>query len=216
MVQRVLFGDNTAAISVLSLPDGPWRTRRLRLRSAGLCEKLTKKSTWALGHVPGSLLVADFLPKAINPKPRWNHFMRFLKVWFDEGQGCSEEPSTPVDDQKVSTPVDHDGKERVVDEKRELTKVAVAGLCAVAVLKLHLPKGSPEQKKKLQVLKEIYDFVEEKVTLIKAVRVKRAPPLTGTVGAPAVKVLKAPLPGVDVVAASSELCEQARALASTW
>ena len=31
--RKIMYGDNTAALSIIQTPDGPWRTRHLRLRS---------------------------------------------------------------------------------------------------------------------------------------------------------------------------------------
>jgi len=44
--EKLLCGDNTSAISILTKPDGPWRTRHLRLRSTGLKEKLNDPKQW--------------------------------------------------------------------------------------------------------------------------------------------------------------------------
>ena len=70
-LQRVIYWDNQAAVSVLSSPDGPWRTRHLRLRSHVLCQRLQHKLRWAVRHLPGALLSADHLTKAVNPRARW-------------------------------------------------------------------------------------------------------------------------------------------------
>eukprot|EP00435_Cladocopium_sp_Y103_P001653 s4424_g1.t1 len=40
VVQKIIYGDNTAAIAILENPDGPWRTRHLRLRANALRERL--------------------------------------------------------------------------------------------------------------------------------------------------------------------------------
>ena len=77
-IDKVVYGDNTAAIAVLCSPDGPWRTRHLRLRSQVLRERLKCRTDWKIRHLPGSELVADFLTKPINPRAKWEYFFKFL------------------------------------------------------------------------------------------------------------------------------------------
>ena len=203
VVQRAIYGDNTAAISVLSLPDGPWRTRHLRLRSSSLREKLTRKAIWALRHVPGSLLVADHLTKAVNPRPKWSHFFAFLKVHFNnEEQNNLSEPATPVV-ARCSTQVETgDASPQGGDVgasrafvKKELTKVIVACLGAVALSQLNPPKGSKEQELKDQTLKEIKEFVELKVLQLRP-HAEHFPWSTSVGDKPSLKAIRAPLPGV--------------------
>ena len=75
--QKIIYGDNTAAIAILENPDGPWRTRHLRLRATALRERL-KDGSWIIRHLPGVKLVADFLTKIIAVKPSWDRFWRFV------------------------------------------------------------------------------------------------------------------------------------------
>ena len=89
--QKIIYGDNTAAIAILENPDGPWRTRHLRLRATALRERL-KDGSWIIRHLPGVKLVADFLTKIIAVKPSWERFWRFVN---HQGSGVpNEEPST--------------------------------------------------------------------------------------------------------------------------
>ena len=71
--QKIIYGDNTAAIAILENPDCPWRTRHLRLRATALRERL-KDGSWIIHHLPGVKLVADFLTKIITVKPSWERF----------------------------------------------------------------------------------------------------------------------------------------------
>ena len=88
--QKIIYGDNTAAIAILENPDGPWRTRHLRLRATALRERL-KDGSWIIRHLPGVKLVADFLTKIIAVKPSWERFWRFVN---HQGSGVpNEEPS---------------------------------------------------------------------------------------------------------------------------
>jgi len=62
--EKLLCGDNTSAISILTKPDGPWRTCHLRLRSTCLKEKLNDpNSGWMIRHLKGTGLIANFLTK---------------------------------------------------------------------------------------------------------------------------------------------------------
>ena len=77
--EKVLYGDNTSAISILQQPDGPWRTRHLRLRSNCLKEKLrSEKGDWKIRHLKGTELIADYLTKPIVAKGAWERFWNFL------------------------------------------------------------------------------------------------------------------------------------------
>ena len=88
--QKIIYGDNTAAIAILENPDGPWRTRHLWLRATALRERL-KDGSWIIRHLPGVKLVADFLTKIIAVKPSWERFWRFVN---HQGSGVpNEEPS---------------------------------------------------------------------------------------------------------------------------
>ena len=68
-----LGGDNQAGLRILEAPDGPWRTRRLRLRAHALRERV-KWGAWKVIHIPGQHLIADFLTKPIGVAARWQHF----------------------------------------------------------------------------------------------------------------------------------------------
>ena len=57
-------GDNLSGIQLLLAPDGPWRTRHLRLRSFVLRERLASRE-WHVEHVPGAELAADLLTKPV-------------------------------------------------------------------------------------------------------------------------------------------------------
>lgn len=77
--EKLLCGDNSSAISILTKPDGPWRTRHLRLRSHGLREKLSsQKGDWKLRHQKGTELIADFLTKPITVPGEWKRFSSFV------------------------------------------------------------------------------------------------------------------------------------------
>ena len=65
-VERLLYGDNRAALSLCSAECGSWRTRHLRLRSAKLREALMEEGgNWRAKHLPGGELVADGLTKGL-------------------------------------------------------------------------------------------------------------------------------------------------------
>ena len=72
-----LIGDNLSGLQLLAAPDGPWRTRHLRLRSFVLKERLRNRD-WDATHSPGSELMADFLTKSIVVSNRWDQFRKVL------------------------------------------------------------------------------------------------------------------------------------------
>ena len=53
--QYCLRGDNLSGLQLLSSPDGPWRTRHLRLRSFVLRERIANRD-WEVEHIPGAEL----------------------------------------------------------------------------------------------------------------------------------------------------------------
>ena len=55
---KKLVGDCKAALSQITQETGPWRTRHLRLRAAGLRDAV-KQGDWSIAHLPGAQLVAD-------------------------------------------------------------------------------------------------------------------------------------------------------------
>ena len=61
---KVLYGDNQSGLRLLESPDGPWRTRHLRLRSFVLRERM-RWGLWKGRHVPGAQLASDLLTKAV-------------------------------------------------------------------------------------------------------------------------------------------------------
>ena len=71
--ERVIYGDNTAALAIVQSPSGPWRTRHLRLRSNVLRERV-REGEWQMRHLPGSGLVADYLTKAVAARTQWMRF----------------------------------------------------------------------------------------------------------------------------------------------
>ena len=68
-------GDNLSGIQLLLAPDGPWRTRHLRLRSFVLRERLAARE-WRVQHTPGSELAADLLTKPVVLMASWEVFRR--------------------------------------------------------------------------------------------------------------------------------------------
>ena len=85
-VSYILYGDNRSALSLATSEAGPWRTRHLKLRASRLRDDLRTDQPdrvvrWSARHLPGELLVADGLTKAlIGPS-----FLRFLQRLGLEG-----------------------------------------------------------------------------------------------------------------------------------
>lgn len=78
-VSYVLYGDNRSALSLATSESGPWRTRHLRLRASRLRDDLRTDNPdrvvqWSARHLPGELLVADGLTKALTGPI----FLRFI------------------------------------------------------------------------------------------------------------------------------------------
>ena len=73
---RVLYGDSQSGIQVVLNPNGPWRSRHLRLRSRALHEAV-QQEVWKVKHMAGVELAADFLTKPITVGTTWSRFRRF-------------------------------------------------------------------------------------------------------------------------------------------
>ena len=72
-----LKGDNLSGLQLLVAPDGPWRTRHLRLRSYVLRERIST-GDWLAEHVPGAQLSVDLLTKPIVVAASWMDFRRSI------------------------------------------------------------------------------------------------------------------------------------------
>ena len=72
-----LRGDNLSGLQLLSSPDGPWRTRRLRLKSFVLRERIANKD-WEVEHIPGAELCVDLLTKPIVTLNLWGDFYKVV------------------------------------------------------------------------------------------------------------------------------------------
>ena len=73
ITEKVIYGDNTAALAIVQNPDGPWRTRHLRLRANVLRERV-RGGEWQVRHLPGCDLVADYLTKTVASMSQWLRF----------------------------------------------------------------------------------------------------------------------------------------------
>ena len=77
---RVLYGDSQSGIQVIFNPNGPWRSRHLRLRSRALHEAV-QQEVWKVKHMAGVELAADFLTKPITVGATWSRFRRFAGLY---------------------------------------------------------------------------------------------------------------------------------------
>ena len=59
-----LYNDNVGACTVLTLPQGAWRTRHLRLKAAWFLEQL-EYSKFRIYHVPGQYMLGDLCTKSL-------------------------------------------------------------------------------------------------------------------------------------------------------
>ena len=77
--ERMLIGDSLTGLKILQAPDGPWRTRHLRLRAFVIKERVQLKRR-KTRHAPGAGLVADLLTKSIVNLNAWDAFFSFLGI----------------------------------------------------------------------------------------------------------------------------------------
>ncbi|OLQ05239.1 Copia protein [Symbiodinium microadriaticum] len=62
--QSFLYNDNIGACTVMTLPQGAWRTRHLRLKAAWFLEQL-ELSRFRIYHVPGRFMLGDLCTKSL-------------------------------------------------------------------------------------------------------------------------------------------------------
>ena len=62
--QSFLYNDNIGACTVMTLPQGAWRTRHLRLKAAWFLEQL-ELSRFRIYHVPGKFMLGDLCTKSL-------------------------------------------------------------------------------------------------------------------------------------------------------
>jgi len=72
----VLYGDSQSGIQVVLNPNGPSRSRHLRLGSRALHEAV-QQEVWKLKHMAGVELAADFLTKPSTVGTTWARFRTF-------------------------------------------------------------------------------------------------------------------------------------------
>ena len=91
---KVLYGDNQSGLRLLESPDGPWRTRHLRLRSFVLRERM-KWGFWRGRHVPGAELASDLLTKAVTANATWKKFYGFMNMFLVENEPAAASGISP-------------------------------------------------------------------------------------------------------------------------
>ena len=132
------YGDNQSSLRLLECPDGPWRTRHLRLRSFVLRERM-KRGLWKGRHVPGAQLASDLLTKAVTSMPSWTKsFYNFMSMHrldelnAAEPSGCTEGRVTAKVAGAVLAAIIGLTVATTLPKEAESTKVA----CAVSVAAL--------------------------------------------------------------------------------
>ena len=136
--EKVIYGDNSSALSILMNPDGGWRTRHLRLRSSCLRELLKDDSqNWKVRHQKGTDLPADMLTKPIILQREWIKFWNFLGFLVD---GLKESPASKTNQMEgertrhQTTPcsglVDTKGKTEAVRKVQTVVMMAALTMAA--------------------------------------------------------------------------------------
>ena len=137
VLKKVVYGDNSSALSILMNPDGGWRTRHLRLRSSCLRELLKNDPlNWKVRHQKGTDLPADMLTKPIVLQRDWVKFWHFLGFHVDFKGAKSNDKTEPVrnheDDEQPCQPFDVESTEGI--EATSMKIKVLATLAAMAVV----------------------------------------------------------------------------------
>ena len=64
-LQKVLYTDSVSTFSIIQYPAGSWRTRRLRIRAAGV-RSLVDRGYMVIAHLRGEYMIADLLTKLMS------------------------------------------------------------------------------------------------------------------------------------------------------
>ena len=138
--EKVIYGDNTSALSILMNPDGGWRTRHLRLRSSCLRELLRDDPEgWKIRHQRGHDLPADMLTKPIVIQKEWAKFWCFLGFHVDNKDGLVSSLSVdnleaPPTNPSRLEPLDDDTELPEVSKEWNETKEGMVRIRAAAVM----------------------------------------------------------------------------------
>ena len=138
--EKVVYGDNSSALSILMNPDGGWRTRHLRLRSSCLRELLRDDpQNWKVRHQRGIDLPADMLTKPIVLQREWIKFWHLLGFHVDpEIPKYGEDSPKTKTKNKPAVPSPASGlestKEKTEETDDDLTVKKVKALVCIAAL----------------------------------------------------------------------------------
>ena len=138
--EKVIYGDNSSALSILMNPDGGWRTRHLRLRSSCLRELLkSDPQTWKVRHQRGVDLPADMLTKPITLLRDWVKFWHFLGFHVDASIPKYDPENTPQKTSKGSSkttatsgPDETKGSDDVVTKVKVIVAMAALAVASSA------------------------------------------------------------------------------------
>ena len=136
-----LYNDNVGACTVMSLPQGSWRTRHLRLKAAWFFEQL-ELSRFKAYHVPGKYMLGDLCTKALLG-PRVKELLNMMSVSCDESPsgadgGESAWKSLNVLDGYTSGSTRSGGDGRVRQAIRAITAASVLESVASKLLKVQV------------------------------------------------------------------------------
>ncbi|CAE7396116.1 RE1 [Symbiodinium sp. KB8] len=92
-----LYNDNVGACTVMTLPQGSWRTRHLRLKAAWFMEQL-ERARFRVYHVPGQYMLGDLCTKSLQGV-RVRELLQMMSVRLDPskvdgGESASASTST--------------------------------------------------------------------------------------------------------------------------
>ena len=132
--EKVIYGDNSSALSILMNPGGGWRTRHLRLRSSDLRELLRDEPTsWKVRHQRGIDLPADMLTTR-----EWIKFWHLLGFHVDPEIQKYEGDTSPKPKTKtkpaVSCPASALENAKEETEENDLTVKKVKAIVCIAAL----------------------------------------------------------------------------------
>ena len=91
--QAFLYNDNVGTCTVMTLPQGSWRTRHLRLKAAWYMEQL-ERARFRVYHVPGQFMLGDLCTKAM-PGVRTRELLQMMGVQVEPSKvDGGESPSS--------------------------------------------------------------------------------------------------------------------------
>ena len=162
-----LYNDNVGACTVMSLPQGSWRTRHLRLKAAWFFEQL-ELSRFKAYHVPGKYMLGDLCTKPLLG-PRIKELLSMMSVTLEkpsDADGGESDSLKEIKRYKLE-PVESTGSGgdgRVAQALRAITAASLIDGVASKLMKIQVE--IEEEKNQLDEIFDLLKYISAVLVLI--------------------------------------------------